>query len=174
MRKKSLLCFIVALVMLLGIALPACKGNPSGPQTDKYTVSAEDALKYEQNLTWGREGHLYIHYLRGAHSEKEHGTVNSATAPAYSTQISSEVYGDWGLWVWEYFPTNSEGRAFYPMKIDESGAVYDIDLTATYNDGGWDEANRTSKTLEINYSQALRMGIQVYSQDSRINGRASG
>ncbi len=170
MKRKSLLCLIVALVMLLGIALPACKGNPSGPQTDKYTVSAEDALKYEQNLTWGQEGHLYIHYLRGAHSEKEHGTVNSATAPAYSTQISSEVYGDWGLWVWEYFPTNSEGRAFYPMKIDESGAVYDIDLTATYNDGGWDEANRTSKNLEINYSQALRMGIQVYSQDSRING----
>ena len=170
MKRKSLLCFIVALVMLLGIALPACKGNPSGPQTDKYTVSAENALKYEQNLTWGQEGHLYIHYLRGAHSEKEHGTVNSATAPAYSTQISSKVYGDWGLWVWEYFPTNSEGRAFYPMKIDESGAVYDIDLTATYNDGGWDEANRTSKNLEINYSQALRMGIQVYSQDSRING----
>ena len=56
MRKKSLLCFIVALVMLLGIALPACKGKPSGPQTDKYTVSAEDALKYEQNLTWGQIG----------------------------------------------------------------------------------------------------------------------
>ena len=54
MKRKSLLCFIVALVMLLGIALPACKGKPSGPQTDKYTVSAEDALKYEQNLTWGR------------------------------------------------------------------------------------------------------------------------
>ncbi len=241
MRKKGLLCIIVAAVMLLSIALPACATDPSDT-SDKYTVSfdvgsnaaeagvstpasqkvekggkvvqptidaweghtligwyngsaqwdfsentvnsnmtltanwsasidSEVAKKYEQNLTWGEEGHLYVHYLRGAHSEAEQGTVNAAEAPDYSTQIESSVYGDWGLWVWEYFPTNSEGRAFYPMKIDESGAVYDIDLNATYNDAGWDNAVRDNKGLEITYGEALRLGIQVYSQDSRINGQ---
>ena len=137
-------------------------------QTD---VDSEIAMKYEQELTWGEENHLYVHYLRGAHSESEQGKTNDAEKPDYSTQIDSEIYGDWGLWVWEYFPVNSEGRAFYPMKIDESGAVYDIDLTATYNDGGWDSAVRDDKGIEISYNEAMRLGIQVYSQDSRVNGQ---
>lgn len=137
----------------------------------KGDVDAEVAKKYEQNLTWGEADHLYVHYLRGAHKESEQGTVNTAAAPDYSTQITSEVYGDWGLWVWEYFPTNSEGRAFYPMKIDESGAVYDIDLKAQYSDAGWNEEILNNKGLQISYSEAMRLGIQVYSQDSRINGK---
>lgn len=238
MRKRSLLCIVIALVMALGIILPACKsGNKdahyivafdvgsaaraagvSTPEsqtvdrgatvvqptvdaweghtligwykgsaqwnftTDAVTSSmtlkaewkadldAETARRYEENLTWGEADHLYVHYLRGAHSEAEQGTVNTAQAPNYSTQITSEVYGDWGLWVWEYFPVNSEGRAFYPMKIDESGAVYDIDLKATYYDAGWNEDILDNKGLTISYGNALRLGIQVYSQDSRING----
>lgn len=237
--KKSLLCILVALVMLIGIAAPACKKKPkepseytvsfivgseaeaagiSAPESQKVKkdgnvvqptlaawdghtligwyngaamwdfavdtvksdltlkaewkteVSSEIAINYEKNLTWGQKDHLYIHYLRGAHSAAEQGTVNSALAPDYSTQIDSAVYGDWGLWSWEYFPTSGEGRAFYPMKIDESGAVYDIDLTATYNDAGWNEATLNNKGLEINFKEALRLGIQLYSQDSRING----
>ncbi|MBD5585102.1 MAG: hypothetical protein HDQ88_08465 [Clostridia bacterium] len=96
--------------------------------------------------------------------------MNTAAKPDYSTQINSSVYGDWGLWVWEYFPINSEGRAFYPMKIDESGAVYDIDLTASYSDAGWNEATLDNKGLMISYGAALRLGIQVYSQESRIHG----
>ena len=100
MRKKSLFCFIVALVMLFGSVCTGCTSkpdknpNPDEDQNGNYTVSAEAALKYEQNLTWGEENHLYIHYLRGAHSEKEHGKTNKAAAPDYSTQISSDVYGD--------------------------------------------------------------------------------
>ena len=149
MRKKGLLCIIVAAVMLLSIALPACATDPSDT-SDKYTVSfdvgsnaaeagvstpasqevekggkvvqptidaweghtligwyngsaqwdfsentvnsnmtltanwsasidSEVAKKYEQNLTWGEEGHLYVHYLRGAHSEAEQGTVNACS-----------------------------------------------------------------------------------------------
>ncbi len=237
--KIHLLCFLIAAVMLLGIALPACKKKPttkseytvsfnvgddaaaagvSTPEsqtvkrdgkvvqptvdawegheligwykgsaqwdftTDTVTsdmtlkaewkkdVSAEVAKKYEENLNWGVKDHLYIHYLRGAHSESEQGKTNNAAAPDYATQIDSSVYGDWGLWVWEYFPVNSEGRAFYPMKIDESGAVYDIDLKADYSDGGWNEATLNNKGLNINYGNALRLGMQVYSQDSRIHG----
>ena len=240
MRKKSFLCVILAVVMLLGIALPACKTHKPGTASE-YTVSfdvgsaataagvsnpesqtvkagekavqptvdawdehtligwysgskkwnfsedkvnsnltlkaewsagvdAEVAKRYEENLNWGKADHLYVHYLRGGHSAAEQDTVNSAEAPGYSTQIQSEVYGDWGLWVWEYFPTNSEGRAFYPMKIDESGAVYDIDLKATYGDAGWNETTLNNKGLTITYGEALRLGIQVFSQDSRING----
>lgn len=240
MRKKSLLCVIVAFVMLLSIALPACKVRKPGSASE-YTVSfdvgsgaaaagvsapesqtvkagekavqptvdaweghtligwfngsaqwnftndtvnsnmtlkaewnsgidADVAKRYEENLDWGKADHLYIHYLRGAHSVAEQGMVNDAAAPGYSSQIESQVYGDWGLWVWEYFPTNSEGRAFYPMKIDESGAVYDIDLKASYGDAGWNEDTLNNKGLTITYGEADWLGIQVYSQDSRING----
>ena len=138
----------------------------------KWTVTVDDgvAQKYEKNLTWGEADHLYIHYLRGAHSESEQGKVNSAEAPNYSTQIDSQVYGDWGLWVWEHLPANGEGRSFYAMKIDESGAVYDIDLKATYNDAGWNSSIRGNKGLQITYSETVQIGIQIFSQDSRIHG----
>ncbi len=241
MRRKSILCVIMAMVMLFGTALTGCKKKPQEPIDTAYTVTfdigsgaiaagvtppdsqkvepggkavepvigywdghtfegwyngktewdfgedtveenitlsaewkvvptADVAEAYEQNLTWGEANHLYVHYLRGAHSEAEQGKVNSAEKPGYSTQIESDVYKDWGLWVWESYPTNSEGRAFYPMKIDESGAVYDIDLKATYNDGGWNSETKDNKGLSLSYSAAKTMGIQVYSQDSRING----
>ena len=133
-------------------------------------IDDEVARLYEKNLTWGEAGHFYVHYLRGAHDATENGKTNEASAPHYATQIDSAVYGDWGLWVWEMVPSNGEGRAFYPMKIDESGAVYDIDLTVTYNDAGWNAEARTHKGLQINYQKVILMGIQVYSQDSRING----
>lgn len=136
------------------------------------STSAENVAEaYEKALTWGETGHLYVHYLRGADDKNEHGTENDAAAPDYSTAIDSDVYGDWGLWVWEYLPTNSEGRAFYPMKLDESGAVYDIDLSATYNDAGWDAAEKDHKGLTIGYSNTTWLGIQFFSQDSRVNGQ---
>lgn len=166
MRKRNLLCVLVALVMMFACVFTACGKTADEP----YLPDSEVAQKYEQSLNWGEKNHLYIHYLRGAHSESEQGTVNPATKPGYSDQIDSKVYGDWGLWVWEYFPTNSEGRAFFPMKIDESGAVYDIDLSAVYTDAGWNEATLDNKGLTITYGDALRLGIQAFSQDSRENG----
>ncbi len=245
MRKKSILCVVMAIVMLFATSLTGCdkKNKSETPNTEPVTVTvtfdvgseaaaagvatpdsqqvekggkavepvigywdghaldgwyngtakwdfgkntvnaditltaewrivptADVAEKYEKNLDWGEVNHLYVHYLRGAHSEAEQGKANSAEKPGYSTQIESDVYGDWGLWVWESFPTNSEGRAFYPMKIDESGAVYDIDLSATYDDGGWNSETKDNKGLSLSYAKAERLGIQVYSQDSRVNG----
>ena len=133
-------------------------------------ITDELAKQYEENLTWGEEGHLYVHYLRGTHLESENGKINSAKAPGYSTQIDSAVYGDWGLWAWEYEPHNGEGRAFYPMKIDESGAVYDIKLNETYNDAGWNSEERDNKGMEITYKNTTTIGLQLYSQDSREHG----
>ena len=132
--------------------------------------SGNVAEEYEKKLDWGEKDHLYVHYLRGAHDAAEHGTVNSAAKPAYATQIESVCYGDWGLWVWEKLPQSGEGRAFYPCKIDESGAVYDIDLTADYTDAGWDSTKRDNKGLSIDYKSTTQIGIQVFSQDSRVNG----
>ena len=126
--------------------------------------------EYEASLTWGQEGHLYIHYLRGAHKVGEEGKTNSAKAPNYSTQIDSEVYGDWGAWVWQKLPTGGDGRSFYPMKIDKSGAIYDIDLTATYNDAGWNGDTRQPKTNTITYAKTTQIGFQLYQQSSRVNG----
>ncbi|MDE6000842.1 MAG: hypothetical protein K2G96_00750, partial [Clostridia bacterium] len=158
--------------MVLGLVLSGCKKDPGtndGEPADNGGVSATEAQLYDQYIDWGEADHLYIHYMRGAHSKAEQGTANTAQAPNYSAQINSQVYGDWGLWVWEYFPVNSEGRAFYPMKIDESGAVYDIDLKAHYFDAGWNEDTRQDKGLEITYATTSRLGIQIFSQDSRIN-----
>ena len=149
--------------------------------TDNITLTAQwqsteannTAAEYEEKLekgqfSWVQENHLYVHYLKGADDPAEHGTVNPAKDTHYATQIESAVYGDWGLWVWEYTPVNSEGRAFYPALLDESGAVYDIDLTADYNDAGWDSAARANKGIEINYRTATWLGLQLYSQDSRL------
>ncbi len=168
MKKKSLFSILLAFLMMFGCLVTAVACGDS--DKEDYVVDDKVAQEYEKNLNWGQANHLYIHYLRGAHSTSEQGTVNSAAKPDYSTQIKSSVYGDWGLWVWEYFPTNSEGRAFYPMKIDESGAVYDIDLNASYSDAGWNENTLNNKGLTISYGEALRLGIQVFSQDSRMNG----
>ncbi len=149
--------------------------------TDNMTLTAQwqsteannTAAEYEEKLEkgqfgWVQENHLYVHYLKGSDDPSEHGTVNPAQDTHYATQIESAVYGDWGLWVWEYTPVNSEGRAFYPALLDESGAVYDIDLTADYNDAGWDSAARANKGIEINYRTATWLGLQLYSQDSRL------
>jgi glycosidase len=172
MKKRSLLSALIAGVMLVGVALSGCSAPPKddNPPSQDGGTDAVTAQLYDQYLDWGEQNHLYIHYMRGGHSASEQGKVNSAGKPDYSTQIDSSVYGDWGLWVWEYYPTNSEGRAFYPMKIDESGAVYDIDLSASYSDAGWNEETLDNKGLNISYGAAERLGIQVFSQDSRVNG----
>lgn len=45
-------------------------------------VAAGDvAAEYEESLTWGEPGHLYVHYLHGADDINEHGMVNDAPAP---------------------------------------------------------------------------------------------
>ncbi len=132
------------------------------------------AEKYEASLDWGEQRHLYVHYLRAAHDSGENGTVNGGYEPSthsYDSPIDSAVYGDWGLWVWEYNPIPSEGRTFYPMKIDESGAVYDIYLDGTWNDGGWDSATRTHKDSVVNYTNTSYIGVQLFSKDSRENGQ---
>ena len=137
----------------------------------KTSESANVAAEYESNLNWGQSRHLYVHYLRGADDVSEHGRTNNSASSHYDQPIESDVYGDWGLWVWESAPVNSEGRAFYPAKLDESGAVYDIDLDAVYNDAGWNSATRTNKGLTINYQNTTYIGIQLFSQDSRLNGQ---
>lgn len=179
MKKKGVLSILVAAVMALGClsAFGCNKGGDDGGNPPPSTVTSEEAAKYERELNWGQENHLYLHYLRGAHSEAEEGRANTAAAPNYSGQINSSVYSDWGLWAWDSFPNNLEGRTFFPMKIDASGAVYDVDLTATYHDAGWDSENRVALNLEMNYLGVLeepdgegQMGLQLFSEDSRQHG----
>ncbi len=140
----------------------------------QITDAQNIAEAYEENLNWGKERHLYVHYLRAAHDATENGRTNDsydASTYSYDTPIESDVYGDWGLWVWEYNPVPSEGRTFYPMKIDESGAVYDIYLDGSWDDGGWDSAERTHKSSHVNYSNTNYIGIQLFSHDSRLHGQ---
>ncbi len=137
------------------------------------TTGSNVAENYEASLNWGESRHLYVHYLRAAHDSSENGAVNDsyeASTHSYDEPIESAVYGDWGLWVWEYNPVPSEGRTFYPMKIDESGAVYDIYLDGEWDDGGWDSATREHKSSHVNYSHTEYIGVQIFSKDSRENG----
>ena len=111
---------------------------------------AAAAQAYENAISsWAKPGHLYIHYKRASHKSGEAVTPPTAGvgsgAPLYSTASTSEVYGDWGLWCW---PQGGEGRTFNPAWIDESGAVYDVDLTQTYNDAGWDGTTVPGKPLK--------------------------
>lgn len=146
----------------------------------------EEAQKYEANISsWDQPGHLYIHYKRAGHTEADQGKKYDGNGPEYddpNKAIKSDVYGDWGLWL---FPTNGpldkdgnesyysyEGVLFYPSKIDESGAVYDILLDHTYTKGGWDENTLTDKGLNVKYivdqdGSVRNMSIQLFSIMSR-------
>lgn len=128
-------------------------------------------LEYDnKTANWAQSGHLYIHYKRAAHKEDEQVTPPAtglgAGAPLYSTASTSTVYGDWGLWAW---PKNGEGRTFNPAWIDESGAVYDIDLTQDYHDAGWDGTVTPGvpKTNDMNYKEVDEIGTQLFKLSSR-------
>ncbi|MCH5161973.1 MAG: hypothetical protein J1G38_00595 [Clostridiales bacterium] len=145
----------------------------------------EAAEKYESNISsWDEAGHLYIHYKRAGHAEANQGKKYNGDGPEYDDPqkaIKDDLYGDWGLWLW---PTNGaleengttysyEGILFYPSKIDESGAVYDILLDHTYTKGGWNENTLTDKGLNVNYvvqsDKSLRsMKMQLFRISSRI------
>ncbi len=138
-----------------------------------WRTSAEvnaEAAAYEASLTaengW-KSGHLYIHYKRYDHMVGDHGKTNSG-APNYSSPIDSQVYGDWGLWLW---PKNGDGRLFNAMKIDVSGAVYDVDLSVTYKDAGWDGDNKRPMNTDTAYKKdgevVPEIGMQLFQISTR-------
>lgn len=125
----------------------------------------EEAREYENSLSsWCQAGHLYIHYKRYDHMATEEGVVINSGAPTYNSALQSEVYKDWGLWIW---PKNNEGRLFNAMKVDKSGAVYDILIDHTYNDAGWDADLKEHKDLEINYADVASVGTQLFQISTR-------
>ena len=129
-------------------------------------LTEEDVLSYIQQLTANSQaGHLYIHYRRADHDAGEEGTVNTSAAPTYNSPIKSEVYGDWAVWAW---PRNGSGRTFNAAYIDIYGAVYDIDLTYTYTDCGWDGINKAPKNEESLFNTAT-IGTQIFKPSSMQN-----
>ena len=125
--------------------------------------------EYEAKLDgsdW-KSGHLYIHYKRYDHAQSSLAEAAAADAPTYNNAIASDVYGDWGLWCW---PKNGNGRLFNAAKIDVSGAVYDVDLTQTYNDAGWDGKALVSLNKEMTYVGAKIVSFQIHSIKSRTSG----
>lgn len=123
------------------------------PVTSDFTATAKWRLigeidDYNAGLyDYGERGHLYVHYYRYDHDAAEEG-VEGGVAPLYNEKINSDVYGDWGLWVWS---DDGNGRLFNAMKIDKSGAVFDIDLNVEYNDGGWDSVNNKPSNETVSY-----------------------
>ena len=147
--------------------------------TAKWSSAAEEnekAKAYENAISsWAQPGHLYIHYKRAAHPSivsTEQGTPpttgKGTGAPLYNSASNSTVYGDWGLWCW---PQNGEGRTFNLAWIDESGAVYDVDLTHTYGDAGWDGKTVPGKplnnTMNYEYQTLPTIGMQLFKISSR-------
>lgn len=132
---------------------------------------AEAAKAYENNISsWAKAGHLYVHYKRAAHISSEQvpppaGGIG-AGAPLYNKASDSAVYKDWGMWCW---PKNGEGRTFNLAWIDESGAVYDIDLSQEYHDAGWDGKTTPGRPLtnDMNYKDVDEIGTQLFKISSR-------
>ena len=127
---------------------------------------------YEQNISsWAKPGHLYIHYKKFTHVSSEQTTPPTSGmgtgAPNYNSAISSTIYSDWGVWAWP--KKNANGRLFNAAWVDESGAVYDIDLSATYNDCGWDGKKKVSLNVENTYAGAAEIGIQVCQLSTRTD-----
>lgn len=138
--------------------------------TAKWESAAEineRAKAYESKISsWAKSGHLYIHYKRGAHLSSEEvippTSGTGSDAPLYNKASTSTVYKDWALWCW---PKNGEGRTYNAAWVDESGAVYDVDLTREYNDGGWDSDAGKILNSKIEYKDEV--GTQLFMVSSR-------
>lgn len=128
-------------------------------------LTEKDINEYNESVwQWTKPGHLYIHYLRHDHNALEEGTSQPNTAaPNYSTPIDSKTYWDWALWAW---PKGGVGRAFYPMHIDMSGAVYDIDLSYTFTDCSWDAENKAPLNQSAIFN-TQEIGMQLFMDSSR-------
>ncbi len=135
-----------------------------------YSQQQEEGAEYEKTIKdWAQPGHLYIHYKRYSHSTAEEGVTNTG-APEYNTELTEEqspTYYDWGLWAW---PQNEDGRTFNAMKVDKSGAVYDILLDHDYNDAGWDSDKKEPTDVTINYSKKNNLGFQIFQIYDRKHG----
>ncbi|MDE6029016.1 MAG: InlB B-repeat-containing protein [Clostridiales bacterium] len=130
-------------------------------------------LEYEKNISsWAKPGHLYIHYKKFTHVAAEQVTPptsgTTAGAPNYNSAIDSSVYADWGLWAWP--KKNANGRLFNAAWIDESGAVFDVDLTETYNDCGWDATKKQHQGVTNTFAGAEEIGTQIHQISTRTSG----
>lgn len=66
-------------------------------------------LEYEENIAfapWTKANHLYIHYYR-------------------SDSLSLD---NWALWVWQKVPKDLQGFRLEAVRLDQSGAIFEVDL----------------------------------------------
>ncbi len=121
-------------------------------------LSSEEIAAYNADLALrSKPNHLYIHYLRFDNSVNE--------------------YAKWDIWVW---PEKKTGRIF--DFVQDSGKIYtdiyggamiEVDLKSTYNDGGHDgKGNKTAQA--VNFSDgdviAARIGFLITYKESRSSG----
>lgn len=148
------------------------------PIEDDITLTAvlyseSDIQKYVNSLKAStKPGHIYIHYWRNDHIVAEEGTTTTASAPLYSSPINSQTYNDWLIWATPgSYGSKNNGRPFYPMKIDMSGAVYDIDTTYIYHDAGEDRDLDTvySGEMILKFTAASSMNSNYWITDSGEN-----
>lgn len=120
-------------------------------------------IEYLKDLAdLSQPNHLYIHYCRLDHIAGEEGIVNPSAAPTYDGAINSAVYGDWALWAW---PKYGGGRTFNAVQVDIFGAMFDIDLSYTFTDCGWDGVNKTHKNETSVFDTAV-IGLQLFKLSS--------
>ncbi len=122
-------------------------------------ISAEEVAAYQNTLrTMSKPNHLYIHYLRFTNTPQE--------------------YEAWDMWIW---PESSTGRIVEFMKdkdgkvyVDKyGGAVVELDLAQTYNDGGHDgNGNKTSQSVNYMPDGELvrKIGFLITFKTSRTAG----
>lgn len=82
--------------------------TPSG--STSALVEELSPAEYEESISfapWAKADHLYIHY--------------------YRTNVLS--LNDWTLWVWQKVPKDLQGFRIDYTRLDQSGAIFEIDLT---------------------------------------------
>lgn len=114
-------------------------------------LTNSDLQAYEDELNSNSQAnHLYIHYKRFAHS--------------------ADDYDKWNLWIWAFTKTGREfewntSQTSKVVYDDIGGAVADIDLTKTYNDGG----NAKNETINyMNNGELIeKIGFLIVYKDSK-------
>lgn len=79
-------------------------------QAEVINAADKSPEEYEDSMSdWSQSGHLYIHYLREANTQKD--------------------YGEWIVWAWQKVPLDKAGTVYNWTRYDQSGAIADIDLS---------------------------------------------
>ncbi len=129
----------------------------------QFFTTSDAQTVLDNMFDFSQAGHLYIHYRR---NDQITTSTTFRAVDKYSIKTIDSAYSDWLLWAW---PDDGFGRTFEPIYVGIYGIVFDIDMTTTYKDGGWDSVNKKHGNESVNF-YGKGFNFMIFNNVSRMNG----